>query len=284
MRMVFGLVLLVGLALAGSAVFLVQDYVGKAQAELVRERAARERLGPLVEVFVVNKTLEFGAPLTKEDVAVVVMPRRALPENVFTDGAVLFPGSYERPRHVVRQMEKMELILSQKVTEPGQDVGLTARLEKGMRAFAIRVDVASGVSGFLQPGDRVDVYWTGSVGGMSSEITRLIEGSVNIVAVDQVANAERSTDTLIARTVTVAVTPQQVARLAQAQATGRLALSLVGTGDIVTSEVVEVDSKSLLGIEDRPVEQTVEVEAPRVCTIRTRRGGEMIETPIACTN
>ena len=284
MRMVFGLVLILGLALAGGAVFLVQDYVSKAQAELVRERAAREKLGPLVEVFVVKKTMEYGTPLTKDDVAVVLMPKKALPESVFTDEAALFPGTYEKPRYVVRQMERLEPVMAQKVTEPGQDVGLTARLEKGMRAFAIKVDVASGVSGFLQPGDRVDVYWTGAVGSVSGEITRLIEGSVNIVAIDQVANSERSTDTLIARTVTVAVTPQQVARLAQAQATGRLALSLVGTGDVAEAEVIEVDSKTLLGIEDKPVEQTVQVEAPKVCTIRTRRGGEMVETPIACTN
>jgi pilus assembly protein CpaB len=282
--MVFGLVLILGLALAGGAVFLVQDYVSKAQAELVRERAAREKLGPLVEVFVVKKTMEYGTPLTKDDVAVVLMPKKALPESVFTDEAALFPGTYEKPRYVVRQMERLEPVMAQKVTEPGQDVGLTARLEKGMRAFAIKVDVASGVSGFLQPGDRVDVYWTGAVGSVSGEITRLIEGSVNIVAIDQVANSERSTDTLIARTVTVAVTPQQVARLAQAQATGRLALSLVGTGDVAEAEVIEVDSKTLLGIEDKPVEQTVQVEAPKVCTIRTRRGGEMVETPIACTN
>lgn len=284
MRMVFGLVLILGLALAGGAVFLVQDYVSKAQAELVRERAAREKLGPLVEVFVVKKTMEYGAPLTKDDVAVVLLPKKALPESVFTDEAALFPGTYEKPRYVVRQMERLEPVMAQKVTEPGEDVGLTARLEKGMRAFAIKVDVASGVSGFLQPGDRVDVYWTGAVGSVSGEITRLIEGSVNIVAIDQVANSERSTDTLIARTVTVAVTPQQVARLAQAQATGRLALSLVGTGDVAQAEVIEVDSRTLLGIEEKPVEQTVQVEAPKVCTIRTRRGGEMVETPIACTN
>ncbi|HSF62907.1 MAG TPA: Flp pilus assembly protein CpaB [Paracoccaceae bacterium] len=284
MRMVFGLVLILGLALAGGAVFLVQDYVGKAQTELVRERAAREKLGPLVEVFVVKKTMEYGAPLTKEDVAIVLLPKKSLPASVFTDEAALFPGSYEKPRYVVRQMEKLEPVLAQKVTEPGEDVGLTARLEKGMRAFAIKVDVASGVSGFLQPGDRVDVYWTGAVGSISGEMTRLIEGSVNIVAVDQLANSERSTDTLIARTVTVAVTPQQVARLAQAQATGRLALSLVGTGDVADVEVVEVDSNSLLGIVEQPVEQTVQVDAPKVCTIRTRRGGEMVETPIACTN
>lgn len=285
MRMVFGLVLLLGLTLAGGAVFLVQDYVGKAQAELVRERAIREKVGPLVEVFAVNKPLEYGAALTKDDVTKVLMPQRSLPENFFTDEAVLFPGTYDKPRFVTRSMEAMEPVLAVKVTEPGEDVGLTARLDRGMRAFAIKVDAASGVSGFVQPGDLVDVYWTGATDATGGEITRLIETTVKVVAIDQLARGERSFEAQVARTVTVATTPQQVARLAQAQATGRLALSLVGSGDVGTAEVVEVNSDSLLGIVHAPViEQTVEVEAPQVCTIRTRRGGELVETPIACTN
>ena len=65
---------------------------------------------------------------------------------------------------------------------------ITSRLTAGMRAFAISVDVTSGVSGFLRPGDRVDVYWSGTVeeGGRSPRgVTQLIDSGVKIVAVDQ---------------------------------------------------------------------------------------------------
>ncbi len=149
-----------------------------------------------------------------------------------------------------------------------------------MRAFAISVDVSSGVSGFLRPDDAVDVYWTGSVEG-GTEFTRLIETGVKLVAVDQQADTDSSTSAIIARTVTVAVTPQQVARLAQAQATGRLSLSLVGTNDETVSESIDVDSKALLGIQ---AEQAVVVEEERVCTVKTRKGADVIEMPIPCTN
>jgi pilus assembly protein CpaB len=37
----------------------------------------------------------------------------------------------------------------------------------------------------------------------------------------------------------------------------------------------------LLGIE---AEAVVEVEAEKVCTIRNRKGGEVVEIPIPCTN
>ena len=280
MRMIFGLVLVVGLALAGFAVYMAQGFISQTQAELAQERAARAKAGPLVEVYVVNKPLAYGDALTRDDVQKIYWPQNALPDRIFTDEALLFPVGAPGPRYVVRQMEKFEPLLAVKVTEPGQDAGLTSRLAKGMRGFAIKVDVASGVSGFVQPGDKVDVYWTGSNGG--SEMTRLIETTVKIIAVDQISNSDRSTTATVARTVTVEATPQQVARLAQAQATGRLALALVGSNDASVAGLIEVDSQSLLGIEQQVVDAAP--PAPRVCTIKTRKGAEVTEIPIPCTN
>ena len=280
MRMIFGLVLVVGLALAGFAVYMAQGFISQTQAELAQERAARAKAGPLVEVYVVNKPLAYGDALTKADVQKIYWPQNALPDRIFTDEALLFPVGAPGPRYILRQMEKYEPLLAVKVTEPGQDAGLTSRLAKGMRGFAIKVDVASGVSGFVQPGDKVDVYWTGSNGG--SEMTRLIETTVKIIAVDQISNSDRSTTATVARTVTVEATPQQVARLAQAQATGRLALALVGSNDASVAGLIEVDSQSLLGIEQQVVDAAP--PAPRVCTIKTRKGAEVTEIPIPCTN
>lgn len=279
MRMVFGLVLVVGLALAGFAVYMAQGFISQTQNALDAERAISAKSGPLVEVFVVNKPLNYGDVLTKEDVQLIYWQKNALPETIFQDVAVLFPNDGKEPRYVLRQMDKFEPLLATKVTEPGQPAGLTGQLDKGMRAFAIKVDVDSGVSGFLQPGDKVDVYWTGQSPGVDGELTRLIENTVKIVAVDQVTNGERAA--AVARTVTVEVSPQQVARLAQAQATGRLALALVGVGDETVSARVEVDGAGLLGIE---AQQIVIAEQEKVCTIRTRKGGEAVEIEIPCTN
>ena len=278
MRTVFGLVLVVGLALAGFAVYMAQGFISQTQDALAQERAIREKSGPLVEVYVANKPLNYGDILTKDDVQLIYWPENALPETIFRDPAVLFPEEGKEARYVVRQMEMFEPLLASKVTEPGQPAGLTGQLAKGMRAFAIKVDVDSGVSGFLQPGDNVDIYWTGQTAGVEGDLTRLIENSVKIVAVDQVANGERAA--AVARTVTVEATPEQVARLAQAQATGRLALSLVGVGDDTLSASIEVDNKGLLGIE---AQQIVAAEEVKICTIRTRKGGEAVEITIPCT-
>jgi pilus assembly protein CpaB len=280
--MVFGLVLVVGMALAGAAVWMVQGYVSQAQTDVAREKAVRLKLGELVDVFVVNKPMAYGTPITKADVALATFPVKSLPPGAYVDEAVLFPADNSLKRYVTVPLEKMEPLLATKITEPGADIGLTSRLSKGKRAFAIKVDVASGVSGFVHPGDSVDVYWTGTTQGIRSDFTQLIETMIKVVAVDQVANSDRATSASIARTVTVEATPEQVARLAQAQATGRLALSLVGTGDDTVVSAVEIDSAALLGIRtpDAPVVQ----EKERECTIKTRRGADVVEIPIPCTN
>lgn len=283
MRMIFGLVLLAGMALAGFAVYMAQGYINQTESALNEERAFRQKVGELVQVYVVNKPLAYGTPLTKEDVQTIYWQKSALPEGTFSEETALFPEDEDQPRFVLRPMEQFEPILAVKVTEPGQPAGLTGALDAGMRAFAIKVDATSGVSGFVYPGNYVDVYWTGQGAG-GSDMTQLIETAVNVIAIDQTAAGATTGGAVVAQTVTVQVTPEQVARLAQAQATGRLALSLVGQPGETVEGPVEVNMNSLLGIS--APEKVVEVEAQveKVCTIRNRKGGVIEEIPIPCTN
>ena len=289
MRVVFGLVLVLGLGLAGFAVYMAKNYIQSYQAQLEKERSERAPNIETVEVYVAKRVLEYGERLTKDDVLLVKFPQEALPEGVFKTEEELLPEGNDEPRTVLRTMEKFEAILNVKVTGPGEDAGITTKLSRGMRAFAIKVDTTSGVAGFLRPGDRVDVYWTGDVGrnGMrtearsTGEVTKLIEAGVKLIAVDQTANNQR-TGAAIARTVTVAALPQQVAALAQAQSTGRLTLSLVGAMDDTVAEAIEVDQTALLGLAQAPELMVKPVE--EVCSIRTRRGAEVIVSQIPCTN
>ena len=289
MRMVFGLVLIVGLGLAGFAVYMAKNYIQGYQAELANERAQRAPAIETVEVYVADKPLKYGEAILEDSVRLTKFPTESLPEGVYKTYEELFPEGEDEPRTVLRAMEPNEAILEVKVTGPGEDAGLTSQLERGMRAFAIKVDVSSGVSGFLRPGDRVDVYWTGRIEGdgtrternSTGDVTKLIETGVRLIAVDQVANGD-TTGAIIARTVTVSVKPQQVAALAQAQTTGRLSLSLVGAGDDTVAEAIEVDQRALLGLTQAP--EVVEKKQERRCTIRTRRGSETIVSEIPCTN
>lgn len=276
MRLVFGMVLILGVGLAGFAVYLARDYIGAYQSQLDAERAARKAVVPTTEVFVVKRRLRYGEQVTEKDLRAVKWPKDAIPAGSFSSIKEIFPDGEKKFRTVLRAVEKDEALLKVKVTKPGADAGVASRLGEGMRAFAISVDVSSGVSGFLRPDDRIDIYWTGrglDDLGEGEAVTKLILANIYIIAVDQIADIDRTGPT-IARTITVEVTPRQVAALAQAQASGRLSLSLVGAQDNTVTSSVQVDQGEIIGKTAAPKE--------KICTVRTRRGAEIIETRIKC--
>ena len=275
MRLVFGLVLLLGIGLAGAAVYMARDFFSQQQAQLAEAEAAKAAIVPTSNVLVVNKQMRYGQRLRMADVSVVKWPTAAVPKGSFTSAEELFPEGEEELRSVLRTMEPMEAIMRVKVTDPGEDAGVSSRLSAGMRAFTIKTDVASGVSGFLRPGDRVDVYWTGNLG--NGNITQLIHANVRLIAINQSAD-EDNNNPVVARTVTVEVNPKEVAKLAQAQATGRLSLSLVGAEDEIVSGTVSINTSGLLGIERKQVQQR------KKCFVRRRQGEEIISIEIPCTN
>jgi pilus assembly protein CpaB len=278
MRFFYILSLLVGVALAGTAVFMAQAYVAKSQAALIAERKMREDRGPMTELLVAKRDLPFGTEITAADVLRMPWPQAMLPQTAFKDTQTLFPTDGPKTRSALQAMVKFEPILSEKVSAPGEDAGIAARLSVGMRAFTIKVDLRSGVSGLLRPGDRVDVYWTGSANG--AEFTKLIEPGVRLVAIDQSIKDEPNGKGGIAKTVTVEITPQQVAAFTQAQSTGQLTLSLVGVSDDSLAIVRDVDQKSLLGLTEPEAE--IFTPAPKICTIRQRNGATVTEVPIPC--
>ncbi|MEX0340849.1 MAG: Flp pilus assembly protein CpaB, partial [Arenibacterium sp.] len=115
MRAVFGLVLIVGVTLAGGAVMMAKNYITAYQNELARERAAREAIVPTTDVYVAARPLRYGEQLTPDAVRAVRWPVNALPEGSFTEKDVLFPPELTGMRVVLRNMEKDEAIMAVKV-------------------------------------------------------------------------------------------------------------------------------------------------------------------------
>ena len=272
MRVIFGLVLIIGVGLAGFAVYVAKDRFTQYQDALASQRDA---IVPTTSVYVVTREMRYGEQIRPADVEAIEWPEQYVPFGAFTSAEDLFPEG-EDLRTVLRVMERNEPVLVSKVSAPGEDAGVASQLEQGMRAFALRVDVATGVSGFIRPGDRVDVYWSGNSRG--ENVTRLIQASVPIIAIDQISDQDRRNPT-VARTITIAAPADQIAALAQAQATGGLSLSLVGVRDDSRSETIEVDQDALLGISE-----AAETDDPVVCTVRNRRGAEVIVTAVPCIN
>lgn len=270
-------ILVLGLGLAGYGVYMAQSYVSQTHSAIA-EAQARQSAAPasvqLTQIAVATRAIRYGEPIQAADVRLVDWPVSSLPAGTFASVDELVPDP-RAPRIALRAMEQHEPLLAVKVSEPGQPAGIAAQLTPGMRAFTIRVDAASGISGRLRPSDMVDLYWTGR--GQQGEVTRLLSSSMRIIALDENADQDRVSSG-IPRSVTIEAPPEMIATVAQAQSTGRLALSVVGLDDERQLGGIEVDSRSLLG-----VSASVEIPEER-CTIRTRRGADVVVMEIPCTN
>ena len=121
MRMVFGLVLLVGLGLAGTAVYLARDYIGQQQAQLAEAERAKQAIVPVVDVYVVNKPMRYGQRLTLKDLKRVRWPEAAIPEGAFFKEEDLFPEGTDVQRSILRTMEPDEAVLATRGCRTGQD-------------------------------------------------------------------------------------------------------------------------------------------------------------------
>jgi pilus assembly protein CpaB len=280
MRAVFALVLVVGMALAGVAVYMIQGYMAELEGNLRREQAFNAKAGKLVEVYVFAKPKKYGDPLAEDDVVPIYWPEKSLPESIFRDKAKLFPENADGPRYIMRSTEAFEPVLASRVTEPGKLASLTSKLEKGKRAFAIKVGTNSGISNFVKPDDYIDILWTGGVAGVEGGMTRQIESAILVIAVDNAINEGQTVSDTVAQTVTVAATPEQVARLAQAQATGKLTLSLARDASETTDGTVETDTNAMLGIVEEVVAPEVKVEEKKICYAKQRSGGVLVDTTV----
>jgi pilus assembly protein CpaB len=135
---------------------------------------------------------------------------------------------------------------------------------------SISIDAVSGVSGFINPGDRVDVFM---IRGSGAELSsNLILENIQIIAVDQQTNTERNAP-VAGRTVTVEVTPTEAQKLALAQQVGRLSLTLRGFGEqeIVggTPDQRSIGMQDLLGVERRERTGT---------SVTVRKGGAVTDS------
>ena len=275
MRMIFLAVFVVGLGLAGFAVNAAYGVFSDYRATLEDQQRA---IVPTTTVFVVTRALVYGDRLAPEDVTPIRWPAAHVPFGAFTDLAEIFPEGEDGLRTVLRAMEVDEPLLAIKVTEPGEDAGIAARLEPGTRAFTLQIDVVAGVSGFLRPGDRVDVYWTGA-GRTGDSVTRLLRSGLEIVALDQSATHEGG-NPMIARTITFAAGPSDIAALTQAQASGRLTLALLGLNDGGVAGDIEVSRDQLLGAPTVPT--SMPVAEARICTVRQRSGATVSTVEVPC--
>jgi pilus assembly protein CpaB len=197
--------------------------------------AARE----MVPVVVASQDLTFGSTLKSEMMKVVTYPKASLPKGYYgiTDSLI---GQVTK----VFLMEN-EPILASKLSSAGG--GLSLMIQNNMRAASIQVDKVSGVSGFVLPGDRVDVIASiqKREGGKDEAVATTVLQNIEVLAAGE--KTQQQGDKVIqVQSVTLLVDVSGAQTLALVSREAKLQLALRNPTDTDTTSIASVTKSEIM--------------------------------------
>lgn len=195
----------------------------------------------------------------------------------------MLPGAATRTTDVIQKVTTIpvrigEQLVTTMIVDKATAFGLAGIIPPGTRAMTIAVDSADAVSGFLQPGDHVDVLATFAQGADSVARTILqdvvllaVNANLRPVAREQPAGEARGatqgqTPEATTTRVTIAVTPSEAERLVAAQYKGKLKIGLRGLNDNSRSATSGASLNAIFGIAEQPTGVSAPVQQPMALT------------------
>jgi pilus assembly protein CpaB len=220
---------LVALVLAGGTAVLVRSWLAQRTADAEAAPLARAA-APQKSVLVARGAITRGQILKPADFAGQAWPEGAIDRAYIQAGTKpveAFAGWVARD-----PFRPGEPISEAKIVAPGSRGFLAAVLGPGMRAISVPVTATSGISGFVFPGDQVDILITqtlptsGSKGDIvQHKAAETVLHDVRVIAIDQKLDG-KSGEAIVAHTATLEVTPKQSEVISVATEMGKLSLSL----------------------------------------------------------
>lgn len=176
--------LLISLAVAGFAVFLLFFYISG------KERDLLEMAAP-IEVIVATRDIPEGVRIEPNMVEAIQVPRKYAQPGIFSDYQQIANRNINVP--VLKGTQIIEPMFAVADTE-----GIAAKVPPGKRAFSVFVTDVTAVGELIQPGDMIDLMVTVEVGsfqdgvGVSEAIiTRTVLENILVLAVNQSSSMRR---------------------------------------------------------------------------------------------
>jgi pilus assembly protein CpaB len=190
-----------------------------------------------VDVLVAKSDIGLGQRVAPEDLQWQTWPA-ATASNTFirrterADATTQIAGSIARAPFIAG-----EPIRELKLVKANGSGFMAAILPTGMRAISTEISPESGAGGFILPNDRVDVILSKrdknpDRSGPDVVNSEIILSNVRVLAIDQAPKEKDGQNTVIGKTVTLELKPEQAETLARARQTGTLALALRSITDV----------------------------------------------------
>jgi pilus assembly protein CpaB len=232
MRLRTLLLLFLAVGLAGGTAMLARAWLAAQRAAEIAEASPMALPAPAKSVLVARTEIRRGQIMKPEDLSWQVWPEGGLDKSYVVLGTRTpesFAGWVAR-----NPISAGEPLTETKIIAPGNRGFLAAVLRPGMRAISVPVTITSGISGFIFPGDQVDLMIThqiptgtvgGNSGGYEHKAAETVLHDVRVIAIDQRLES-KSGEAVVAHTATLEVTPKQTEMIAVAGEIGKLSLSL----------------------------------------------------------
>jgi pilus assembly protein CpaB len=235
-------VLVIALAAGGLAAYLVSGTDNKPAP------AAPVAQLPTVDVLVAKSDIGLGQTVKPEDLQWQTWPQQAASSSFIRrserpDATTQIAGSIARSPFVAG-----EPIREVKLVKADGSGFMAAILPTGMRAVSTEISAESGAGGFILPNDRVDVLLTqrekNPLHPEQPEVvySKVILANIRVLAIDQAPKEKDGQTTVLGRTATLELTPEQAALLAASRQAGTLSLALRSIAD---ANAVELDPNEL---------------------------------------
>jgi len=228
------LLLVLAVVLAGGTAMLARSWLAAERTKEIKEAAPMALQTPSRSVLVARADIKRGQILRAEELVWQIWPEGALDKNYVVLGGPKTPESYAG--WVAKNpIAGGEPVTEAKIVAPGSRGFLSAVLRPGMRAISVPVTLTSGISGFIFPGDQVDLLLTYSVQAPPKanqvwqyeghRAAQTLLHNVRVIAIDQRLESKPG-EAVVAHTVTFEVTPKQTEVIAVAQELPGAKLSL----------------------------------------------------------
>ena len=197
---------------------------------------------PTVDVLIAKSDIGLGQTVKPEDMQWQSWPS-ATASNTFIrrndrpDATNQLAGSIARAPFVAG-----EPIREQKLVKADGSGFMAAILPAGMRAVSTEISPETGAGGFILPNDRVDVLLTRRMKNPDHpdqpdiSISELILTNIRVLAIDQAPKEKDGQTTVVGKTVTLELQPDQAATLLASRSAGSLSLALRSIADVNVAE------------------------------------------------
>lgn len=210
---------------------------------------------PKVTLLVAKKNLDMHVPLRTKPEDYFV-EKQFVKDDAPKDGFTKDDMAKLKNKWMKRALRKGDAVTPEDLMDNPRGL---ATLAPGMRAVGIRVRVEDIAGGFASlPGSHVDIIWTVREGGTGQTVAKLLLEDVIVLAADTSDRPGEQT-AMVASVVTVALSPEDALKVAQAMDTGALRLTLRNIEDKGSTSVQPKRDEALRDEEPKVALRTPEL-------------------------